>query len=121
MAGIKDYTLAEKALVEEYSLKQVIQMAINRESSRANKEALRAKPTLAVHRVDDGDKLQDGNLDAMINHQQARLEELHVRKLRQSGKYSGRWKGEEEPKERCPRCTYEKPGRGSSSKEKGAD
>ena len=108
LAGIKDRTLAEKALAEEYSLKQVIQMAINRESLRANAEALRTRPTLAVHRVDNSEELQDGNLDAMINHQQARLEELQVRKLRQSGKYSGRWKGEEETKERCPRCTYEK-------------
>ena len=68
-------------------------MAINRESSRANTEALQAEPTLTVHRVDDSDKHQGGNLDAMINHQQPRLEELQVRKLRQSGKYSGRWKG----------------------------
>ena len=110
LAGIKDRSLAEKALAEEYTLKQVIQMAINREGSRANAEALRAKSALTVQRVEGEDMFQGGYLDAMINHQQARLEELHVRKLRQSGKYSGRWRGEEESKERCPRCTYEKHG-----------
>ena len=37
LAGLKDNrTLAEKALAEEYSLKQVIQAAVNRESSKAN-------------------------------------------------------------------------------------
>ena len=94
LAGIKDRSLAEKALAEEYTLKQVIQMAINRESSRANAEALRAKSALQVHRVEGEDMYQDGDLDAMINHLQARLEELQVRKLRQRVKYSGRWRGE---------------------------
>lgn len=34
LRGLKDRTLAEKALANEYSLKQIIQAAINRESSR---------------------------------------------------------------------------------------
>ena len=45
LGGLKDRTLAEKALGEEYSLKQIIQDAINRESSRANAEVLRNRPT----------------------------------------------------------------------------
>ena len=41
LAGIKDPTLAEKALAEEYSLKQVIQMAIKgRAAGRLGKNEL---------------------------------------------------------------------------------
>ena len=39
IAGMKDRTLAEKAIAEGYSLQQVIQAGVNRESSRANAEA----------------------------------------------------------------------------------
>ena len=51
LGGLKDRTLAEKALAEEYSLKQIIQAAVNRESSRANAEALRNRPTGNVSRL----------------------------------------------------------------------
>ena len=34
LGGLKDRTLAEKALAEDYSLKQIIQAAFNRESSK---------------------------------------------------------------------------------------
>ena len=56
---------------------------------------------------------QNGTLDTKINHLTAKLEELQVRKLRQSGqsgKYSGRYRGEgssKESKEVCPCCTYD--------------
>ena len=36
---------------EEYSLKQLIQAAVNRESSKANAEALQARPTRNVNRL----------------------------------------------------------------------
>ena len=39
LGGLKDRTLAEKALAKEYGLKQIIQAAVNRESSKANTEA----------------------------------------------------------------------------------
>ena len=107
LAGLKDRTLAEKALAEEYSLKQVIQAAVNRESSKANTEAIRARPAQNVNRVEDREEEhQGGILEARINHLQAELEELEVRKIRQSGKYSSRYKGEE-TKEQCPPCTYQ--------------
>ena len=86
LGGLKDLTLAEKALAKEYSLKQIIQAAVNRESSKTNDEALRNRPT--------------GSLEARMNHLMEEMEE--VRKLRQIG---GRQKGEVE-KEQCPRCTY---------------
>ena len=38
IAGMKDRTLAEKAIVEEYTLMQVIQAGVNRETSKANME-----------------------------------------------------------------------------------
>ena len=50
---LKDRTLAEKALAEEYGLKQIIQAAVNRESSRANVEAIRNRPTRNVNRLED--------------------------------------------------------------------
>ena len=104
--GLKDRTLAEKALAEEYTLKQIIQAAVNRESSKANAEALQARPTRHINRLDKVEgQYQGGGIDARINHLQAELEDMM--KLRQVGKYSGRHRGEEE-KEQCPRCTYEK-------------
>ena len=103
LGGLKDRTLAEKALAEEYSLKQIIQAAVNRESSRANAEALRNRPTNWLEEVEG--QYKGGSLEARMNHLQVEMEE--VIKLRQVGKYSGRHKGEGE-KEQCPRCTYEK-------------
>ena len=91
LGGLKDRTLAEKALAEEYDLKQIIQAAVNRESSKANAEALRNRPT--------------GSLEARMNHLMEEMEE--VRKLRQIGKYRSRHKDKGE-KEQCPRYTYKK-------------
>ena len=84
IAGMRDRTLAEKAIAEEYSLTQVIQAGVNRESSKANVEAMQARPTNAVQRV----SYVGGDLDAKINHLQAELED--VMRVRQSGKYSTR-------------------------------
>ena len=44
IAGMKDRKLAEKAIAEEYTLKQVIQGGVNRETSKANLEAMQARP-----------------------------------------------------------------------------
>ena len=71
--GLKDRTLAEKALAEEYSLKQIIQAAVNRESSRANVEALRNRPTGNVNQMDEVEgqyKVKGGSLEARLNHLQ---------------------------------------------------
>ena len=45
IAGMRDRTLAEKALAEEHSLTEVIKAGITREASKANVEAMRSKPT----------------------------------------------------------------------------
>ena len=113
LAGLKDRTLAEKALAEEYTLKTIIQAAINRESSKANAEGLRPR-TDNINRVEEGkERHKGGKREARINHLQAELEELdpelEVRKVRQSGKYSSRHKkGDTEDEEECPKCTYDK-------------
>ena len=110
LGGLKDRTLAEKAHAEEYSLTQIIQAAVNRESSRANAEAIRNRPTGNVNWLEDEEvQYRGGSLEARMNHLQVEMEE--VMKLKQIGKYSGRHKGEGE-KEQCPKCTYErhKPG-----------
>ena len=99
--GLKDRTLAEKALAEEYMLKQIIQAAVNRESSRANAEALRNRPTGNVNRLDKVEgHYQGGSINTRINHLQAELEDMT--KLRQVGKYNSRHKSKGE-KEQCPR------------------
>ena len=87
IAGMKDRTLAEKAIAEEYTLKQVIQGAVNRETSKANVEAMQARPHSNVHKVEER-LYQGGDMDARINYLQAELED--VMKIRQSGIYSGR-------------------------------
>ena len=58
LAGLKDRTLAEKAIGEEYSLTQIIQTAISRESSRANVDAMQGlqrhgTPTYRVQRYEE--------------------------------------------------------------------
>ena len=106
IVGMKDRTLAEKAIVEEYTLMQVIQAGVNRETSKANVEAIQARPHNTVHRVEK--KLyQGGDLDARINYLQAELED--VMKIRKSGRYSGRTSSSQEEikGDKCRKCTYE--------------
>ena len=106
LSGLKDRMLAEKALAEEYSLKQIIQAAVNRESSKANAEALRNRPTGSVNRLDEEEvQYTGGSLEARMNHLMEEMEE--VRKLRQIGKYRSRHKDKGE-KEQCPRYTYKR-------------
>ena len=77
-----------------------------RESSRANAEAIRNRPTGNVNRLEDKDvQYRGGSLEARMNHLQVEMEE--VMKLKQIGKYSGRHKGKG-GKEQCPKYTYER-------------
>ena len=55
IAGIKDRTLAEKALTENLTLSQVVSAALNRESSIANVEAMKARPTAPVSSIESND------------------------------------------------------------------
>ena len=65
LGGLKDRTLAEKALAEEYSLKQIIQAVVNRESSRANTEALKNRPTGNVNQLNKVEgQYKGGSLEA---------------------------------------------------------
>ena len=106
IAGMKDRTLAEKAIAEEYDLTKVIQAGINRESSRANVEAMQAKHTTPVSRVVYEQELSDGELEARIDHLQAELS--NVMQIKKAGRYSTRYSGEKrkETGPRCSRCTY---------------
>ena len=72
IAGIKDRTLAEKALAEEYNLKQVIQAAANRENSKANVEAMQPRGVQHVNRVEDGeDSVDEGEIAARLEYLQS--------------------------------------------------
>ena len=68
ITGFKDRSLAEKCLGEEYDLRQVIAMAITRESSKSNAEAVRVQESTVVKLVntDNGgleEKLQKLQVD----------------------------------------------------------
>ena len=78
LGGIRDRTLAEKAMAEEYTQKQLIQAAVNRESFKANAEALQAMPTGNVNRLIKVEEPQrwGSNIDARIGHLQAELEDV---------------------------------------------
>ena len=115
LAGLKDRTLAEKAIGEEYSLTQIIQTAISRETSRANVDAMQGlqkngTPTYRVQKYEEQElDLQDAEVDARLNLLRAEMEELEVHKLRQAGKYSQRFKpnpSEPREKQRCKKCTF---------------
>ena len=110
LAGLKDRTLAEKTIGEEYSLTQIIQTAISQETSRANVDAMQGlqrngNPTYRVQKYEEQElDLQDAEVDARLNLLRAEMEELEVHKLRQAGKYSQRFKpnpSDSREKQRC--------------------
>ena len=105
IAGMKDRTLAEKAIAEEYNHQQVIQAGVNSESSRANVEAMQARPTSTISHLDDTDTHAD-NLDAKICYLQEELDA--VRRFRKHGKYSSRYKPDRKTGmgAACHKCTY---------------
>ena len=75
LGGLKDRTLAEKAIAEEYDLKKIIQMAVNRENSKTNAEAMRSRPIGNVHRLEmEETQYRGGNLEARENHLKEELE-----------------------------------------------
>lgn len=102
IAGLSDRTLAEKALAENYDLDKVIESALNRESSRANAEAMSARPTTTVKQVET---TEDDNMS--LQKMRADLDSV-LRRVNKSGKYSRRYKppDTDTPKSACIKCTY---------------
>jgi hypothetical protein len=111
LAGLKDRSLAEKAIAEEMDLKKIIQAATNRESSKINADVIRYRPTNNINRLEEEEEgeYRGGTREARLNHLQQEVEEKQeqIWKLKKMGKYSGRNKGDD-GKERCVKCTYEK-------------
>ena len=104
IAGIKDRTLAEKALTEGYTLKQLITAAINRESSRANVEAMQARPATSVSTIESREYTE-------LKEQMCEISDKlsSVMRVNSSGKYSRRYKAVDKSrklKPDCARCTY---------------
>ena len=91
IGGMKDRSLAEKALAENYDLKTTIATIKTRECSKANAVAMRglAEGTELVKRV-KGRKVEDLDTEEEIELMEA---EMKVMKLRRQGKYSGRRQG----------------------------
>ena len=112
LAGLKDRTLAEKAIGEGYTLTQLIQTAVSRETSRANVDAMQGlqKSSTSVYRMQDYEEIDGGaaEVDAKINLLRARMEELEVYKIKQAGRYSQRYRPPQESaeKQRCKKCTF---------------
>ena len=84
-----------KVIAEEYDLKKIIQIAVNRKNSWTKAEVMRSRTTGNVHRLETEEvQYRGGNLEAREIHLREELEE--VRKLKQVGKHSGRHRGEGE-------------------------
>ena len=100
IGGMKDRSLAEKALAENYDLKTTIATMKTRECSKANAVAMRglAEGTELVKRV-KGRKVEDLDTEEEIELMEA---EMKVMKLRRQGKYSGRRQGGD--KKKCRSC-----------------
>ena len=52
LGGLRDRGLAEKAITEEYTLQQLTQAAINRETSKSNADAMQAKNAISINRLE---------------------------------------------------------------------
>ena len=96
LGGFNDRALVEKDLAKEYTLQQIVQAVVNRTLSKANAEALRARATYNVSRLEETreQKYKGGTSKARIYKLQVEL--VDMMKLKQAGKYSGRHKGETE-------------------------
>ena len=93
IGGMKDRSLAEKALAENYELKTTIETMKTRESSKANAVAMRglAAGTEEVKRL-RSDLAGEESMEEEID----RLERnLQIMRLRKEGKYSSRRRGTE--------------------------
>ena len=95
IAGFRDRLLAEKVLAEEQTLVATIQLAVSRENSKANVEAMQAKNSEGVRRVGDLDKRDKESMEILDDDIQKMEERLAVMKIRQQGKFSGRYKGKD--------------------------
>ena len=101
IGGMKDRSLAEKALAENYELKTTIDTMKTRESSKANALAMRglAAGTEEVKRL-RSDLAGEESMEEEID----RLERnLQIMRLRKEGKYSSRRRGGEEG-QKCRSC-----------------
>ena len=107
IGGMKDRSLAEKALAENYNLKTTIDTMKTRECSKANAMAMRglAEGTENVKRV-KGRKVEEYDTDEEIELMEAEMKvmkaEMKVMKLRKQGKFSSRRQGED--KKKCRNC-----------------
>jgi hypothetical protein len=116
VAGFKDRLLAEKVLAEEHDLKTTIQLAVTRENSKANVAAMQGKQSERVMRMKEETiarmrPCSESDMKIMEEEEGdiARLEErLAVLKVKQYGKFSGRFKPKEDAQpsgQKCRSCS----------------
>ena len=88
-------------MAEEYSLADLVKEAITQESSRANADAMRARPTNTMNRVVEEENTIHTQLQELKN-------EMKVMCIRQSGKYSRKYKPTDiSPQTKpCQKCNY---------------
>lgn len=102
LSGMKDRSLAEKALAEKYSLQTLISVGSTRETSKATAEAMAGKGVSTLKRIPKlGDQsTADRDLEDLSEDELDRkISALTVMKLKRSGKYSVRFKNKDKDKE----------------------
>ena len=107
LSGMKDRSLAEKALAEKYNLQTLISVGSTRETSKATAEAMAGKAVTTLKRVPrvedrftgerDMEDMSEEELDRKIS-------ALSVMKLKKSGKYSVRFKDKDGKSDKAVRC-----------------
>ena len=100
ISGFRDRNLAEKVLAEKYSLKTTVELAVTRETSKANARAMQGKAEVEVKRLSRRSRSEHQAASESDNSSHGGgLEDLQrqldVLKVQRHGKYSGRFKSEE--------------------------
>ena len=97
LGGLRDRGLAEKAITEEYTLQQLTQAAINRETLKSNADAMQAKNAISINRLERTETGEaagsyiGGDVKAQMNHLRSQMEELKmVARLQKAGRFSTR-------------------------------
>ena len=57
LKGRKDRNLAKKVITEKYTLQQLIQTAMNRETSKSKTDALQAKAAISINSLERMERL----------------------------------------------------------------
>ena len=114
IAGFKDRNLAEKVLAEKYSLKTTVELAVTRESSKANARAMQGMGEVEVRRLGRRSK-SESDKETSIRDLQRQLDKLKARqhrktKDREEESSEGGDRGGHGANHKCRNCGLPHPG-----------